>query len=79
MKPEQFATYMDMIRLLVTKETSQNIKGIVDRHFRDDGSNNVTDVDFKLRKINLLNRADVLLFIASDSGNKRTLPEELKN
>lgn len=67
---------MDMLRFLIMKEVRGSFRRVLNRHpdFEEDirSVRQAESFDFKLRKINLLNRADVLYFIAQDSSTKRS-------
>lgn len=71
---------MDMLRFLIMKEVRGNFRRVLNKHpdFEEDirSVRQAEASDFKLRKINLLNRADVLLFIAQDSGTKKITSDD---
>jgi hypothetical protein len=71
--PEYFATYVDMLRFLMTREMKGNLKSVLlnqkQPYFEDEiVSSRQTEKqnEVKLRKVNLLNKAEVQSFILKD-------------
>jgi len=68
MMPSQFATYVDLLRFLMTREINNNLSILLLSEKQPYYEDQFADTkqkqgEFKLKKINLLNKAEVQNFI----------------